>query len=49
MEARIDNRFSGLEKSVHSIQSSLSRINWLILGGIIAGVVAFLMQGGFAR
>lgn len=49
MEARIDNRFSGLEKSVHSIQSSLSRINWLILGGIIAGVMAFLMQCGFSR
>lgn len=48
MEARIDTRFSGLEKSVHDIQSSLSRINWLIIGGIIAGVVGFLIKGGFA-
>lgn len=48
MEARIDTRFTGLEKSVHDIQSSLSRINWLIIGGIIAGVMAFLVRGGFA-
>lgn len=47
METRIDTRFSGLEKSVHDIQASLSRINWLIIGGIISGIVAFLMQGGF--
>lgn len=48
MEARIDTRFSGLEKSVHSIQTSLSRINWLIIGGIVTGVIGFLIKGGFA-
>lgn len=48
MENRIDTRFSGLEKSVHDIQASLSRINWLIIGGIITGVVGFLIRGGFA-
>jgi len=48
MESRIDTRFSGLEKSVHDIQTSLSRINWLILAGIISGIVAFLFKGGFA-
>ncbi len=48
METRIDTRFSGLEKSVHDIQSSLSRINWLIIGGIVAGIVGFMIKGGFA-
>lgn len=48
MEARIDNRFSGLEKSVHSIQASLAWINRLIIGGIIAGIIGFLIRGGFA-
>lgn len=48
MEARIDTRFSGLESSVGDIKSALSRINWLIIGGIIAGVVGFLIRGGFA-
>jgi hypothetical protein len=48
MEHRIDTRFTGLERSVLDIQTSLSRINWLIIGGIISGVIAFVMQGGFS-
>lgn len=48
MEARIDKRFEGLESSVGDIKTALSRINWLIIGGIIAGVVGFLIKGGFA-
>lgn len=48
MEARIDTRFSGLESSVRDIKNALSRINWLIIGGIIAGIVGFLIRGGFA-
>lgn len=48
MEARIDTRFSGLENSVGDIKKTLSHINWLIIGGIITGVVAFLIKGGFA-
>lgn len=46
MEARIDTRFSGLENSVKSIQSSLSRINWMIIGGLVAAFVAFVVGGG---
>lgn len=48
MEARIDTRFSGLESSVRDIKTALSRINWLIIGGIITGVVGFLIKGGFS-
>jgi hypothetical protein len=48
MDARIDNRFSGLEKSVHSIQASLAWINRLIIGGIVAGILGFLIRGGFS-
>lgn len=48
MEARIDTRFTGLESSVGDIKTALSRINWLIIGGIITGVVGFLIKGGFA-
>ncbi|MFD1197356.1 hypothetical protein ACFQ3K_03310 [Brucella gallinifaecis] len=46
MEARIDTRFSGLENSVKGIQSSLSRINWMIIGGLVAAFVAFVVGGG---
>ena len=48
MEARIDTRFSGLESSVSDIKTSLSRINWLIISGIIVGIVGFLLKGGFS-
>lgn len=48
MESRIDTRFTGLEKSVHDIQTSLSRINWLIIGGIVTGIMAVLFKSGLA-
>ncbi|MCX2699347.1 hypothetical protein [Ochrobactrum chromiisoli] len=46
MEARIDTRFSGLENSVKGIQSLLSRINWMIIAGLVAAFVAFVVGGG---
>lgn len=46
MEIRIDTRFSGLENSNKGIQSTLSRINWMIIGGIIAAFIAFVVSGG---
>lgn len=48
MENRIDARFSGLESSVGEIKNALSRINWAIILGIVAGVVGFMIKGGFA-
>lgn len=46
MEARIDTRFTGLESANKSIQSTLSRINWLIIGGLVAAFMAFVVGGG---
>lgn len=46
MEARIDTRFSGLENSFKSIQSTLSRINWMIIGGLVAAFIGFVVSGG---
>lgn len=48
MDSRINNRFSGLEESVRDIKTSLSRINWLVIGGIISGIVAFIIRGGIS-
>ena len=48
MEHRIDTRFTGLERSVLDIQTSLSRINWLIIAGIVSDVMAFLIRGGLS-
>ena len=47
MEARIDTRFASLESSVGEIKTALSKINWLIISGILAGVIGFLIRGGF--
>lgn len=44
MENLIDARFSGLESSVGEIKNALSRINWAIILGIIAGVVEFMIK-----
>ncbi|WP_155269211.1 hypothetical protein [Brucella anthropi] len=46
MEARIDTRFSGLESSVKGIQSTLSRIMWIVISGIGSAFVVFLISGG---
>ncbi|QWK79147.1 hypothetical protein [Ochrobactrum sp. BTU1] len=46
MEVRIDTRFSGLESSNKSIQSTLSRINWKIIGGIVVAFIGFVVSGG---
>ncbi len=48
MENRIDNRFNSLESSIKDVQGSLSWINKLVIGGIITGIIAFLIQGGFS-
>ncbi|MBB5702161.1 hypothetical protein FHS76_002036 [Ochrobactrum daejeonense] len=46
MEARIDTRFNGLESANKSIQSTLSRIMWIVVGGILAAAVTFVVSGG---
>ncbi|PQA72238.1 hypothetical protein C3731_17750 [Brucella oryzae] len=46
MEARIDTRFNGLESSVKGIQATLSRIMWIVVGGILSAVVVFISSGG---
>lgn len=46
-DARRDEQFLGIQKDLDSIKSNLSRIVWLIVSGIILGVVAFMMSGGF--
>ncbi|PQZ30910.1 hypothetical protein CQZ93_12990 [Ochrobactrum vermis] len=46
MEARIDTRFNGLESANKSIQSTLSRIMWIVVSGILGAAVTFVISGG---
>jgi hypothetical protein len=43
--ARQDVKFQQIELDLQGIKSILSRIMWLIVGGIGSGFVAFLLSG----
>lgn len=43
----MDIRFTSIDKKIEAINSTLSRIMWLVLGGIIMGAVGFMLKGGF--
>ncbi len=45
--ARQDVKFQQIERDLQKISGTLAKIMWLIVGGIIAGVVSFMMSGGF--
>ncbi|GHC79283.1 hypothetical protein [Limoniibacter endophyticus] len=44
----MDDRFSRIEGDLEKISQTLAKIMWLIIGGIITGMVAFIMRGGFS-
>ena len=46
--ARHDERWRHMDEKIDGISRTLSRINWMIIGGIVAGFVAFMIRGGFA-
>lgn len=39
-------RHKHIEKSLNGIESNLSKVVWLIVGAIIAGLVSFIIKGG---
>lgn len=45
--ARQDVKFQQIETDLKKINATLSRIMWLIVGGMIAGIMSFMMSGGF--
>ena len=42
-----DEGFRNTNIRLEKIEAMLSRVTWLIIGGIISGAVAFIMAGGF--
>ncbi len=46
-DAKMEERFKGVEKQLNKIDSNISRLMWIFIGGCASGVVAFLMNGGF--
>jgi hypothetical protein len=46
-DARRDEQLSGIKEDLKTIKVNISWIVKLILGGIVLGVIAFMMAGGF--
>lgn len=44
----MDDRFNRLETKLGSVSDTLTWIVRLVIGGIILGVIAFMMRGGFS-
>lgn len=43
----MENRLTSIETEINGIQETLTWIMRIVIGGIIMGVIAFLMRGGF--
>jgi hypothetical protein len=48
-DARMDVRFTEMDKKLNAISSNLSKLMWMVIAGIVAGIIAFMMNGGFAN
>lgn len=46
-DARKDEQMLNIQRDLEAIKGNLSKIVWLIIGGIVMGAVAFMMAGGF--
>ena len=44
----MDDRFNRVEKSLSEMSGTLTWIMRIVIGGILIGIVAFMMKGGFA-
>lgn len=45
-DARLDVKFSEMDGKLNKIEGTLSRIMWLVVGGLIMGAVGFILKGG---
>ena len=43
----LDARFDALQKEIRDVNDTLRWVNRLIIGGILSGIIAFLIAGGF--
>ncbi len=46
-DAKMEERFKGVEKQLNKIDSNISRLIWIFIGACASGVVACMMNGGF--
>lgn len=46
-DARMDVRFTEMDKKLNAINQNLSRLMWMVISGLVGGMLAFLIKGGF--
>ncbi|TCL70523.1 hypothetical protein [Rhizobium sp. BK251] len=46
-DAKMDVRFTEMANKLNAINSNLSKLMWLVIGGLVAGVLGFMFKGGF--
>lgn len=44
----MDDRFTRIEGDLEKISGTLGRIMWILVGGILSGMVAFIIRGGLS-
>lgn len=45
----LDVRFNQLDKDIKGVSTILSRLNWLVITGIVVAAMSFVIGGGFAK
>lgn len=43
---QVDNRFNDLDKKIDKISGILSKLMWIVISGLGAALVAFVVNGG---
>jgi len=47
-DKHLDRRFDSLEKGMNEVKGYLLKIVWVIIIGIVVGLLTFIMSGGLA-
>jgi len=45
----LDVRFNQLDKDIKGVTTVLSRLNWLVISGIVIAAMSFVIGGGFTK
>lgn len=43
-----DERMTGIQTSLTKIETSISKVAWLIVTAIVGGIMAFILKGGLS-
>jgi len=47
-DARMEERFKGVETKLNKIDANLSKLVWLCIAGFVGAIITFVVRGGLA-